>query len=688
MLDERPPPSANTAPLSRRQALWLAVAGIAASAPLAPYLPIWLAVLTGLTFVWRLALAWWHKPLPPRWSLILVAVAGLVGIVLHYRTPFGQNPGVALLVMLMALKQLECRARRDGLAVVFLGFFIVMGAFFYAQTMPAALFAALALLMLVAALAALEDDLPDARPLLARASLLLLEALPFMLLLFVLFPRVQGPLWGLPRDAHSALTGLSDSMTPGSISQLSQSDAIAFRVRFAGEIPPRHQLYWRGPVLTHFDGRTWRPLRQAIHDAVPYDVAGREVSYELTLEPHNKHWLFTLELPGEPPTIAEGALATDDYFLVSNKPIVSRLRYTLSSFPETIAGADEPGARLAEARQLPPRGNPRIRETAAHWRAMHGEDDHAILEAAIVFFLRQGLRYTLEPPLTGENSVDEFLFETKEGFCEHFSSAFVFALRAAGVPARVVTGYQGGEINPVDGYMVVHQYDAHAWTEVWLRGEGWRRIDPTAISVPTRVQQNLAAAVPEGSPLPYLVRTHLAWLRDLRFRWDALNNAWNQWVLGYNVERQRDFLRRLGMSTPDWRHMTALLAVLTGLTFAVLALFALRQWQRRDAAGRLWQRAQKHLARRGYGRLNWEAPGAWAARVAQANPALGETLNTFAEGYSRLRYAPLDDQQRERQLQELRQTLSALLDRLQTASAHRPLTTDHQHAPHFPPTDR
>lgn len=646
--------------LSRRQSLWLIAAGVMTITPLVPHLPAWLGVLTGLTFAWRLFLAWQDKPLPPRWLLVLVALIGIVGIAIHYRTPFGQNPGVALLVMLMSLKQLECRAMRDGYSVVFLGFFIVMSAFFYAQTIPAALFAALALLLLVGVLTALEDDLPDPRALLARSGLLLVKALPFMLLLFVLFPRVQGPLWGLPRDAHSALTGLSDSMTPGSISQLSQSDAVAFRVRFEGETPPRHQLYWRGPVLTHFDGRTWRPLRSGMHNEPPYEVDGPRIDYELTLEPHNKHWLFALELPGELPTLADGAVITDDYFLISKKPVIARQRYRLSSWPEAAAGSDDPGSLLDEARQLPPRGNPRIRAIAEQWRAQHGDNDQAIVEAASLFLLRQGLRYTLDPPLTGENSVDDFLFETREGFCEHFSSAFVFALRAAGLPARVVTGYQGGEINPVDNFLVVHQYDAHAWSEVWLRGQGWRRIDPTAISFPTRVQQNLAVVVPEGSPLPLLMRIHAEWLKDLRFRWDALNNAWNQWILGYNVERQRELLRRLGMAQPDWRHLTVTLAVLTGLTFAGFALYALRHWRRLDTAGLLWRRTERRLARLGLARQIWETPSAWAQRVGKRRPELADSIATLAETYSLLRYAPLAEARRRALLDEMRSQMAAL----------------------------
>jgi transglutaminase-like putative cysteine protease len=467
---------------------------------------------------------------------------------------------------------------------------------------------------------------------------MLAQALPFMLLLFLLFPRVQGPLWGIPQDRFSAVSGLSDTMSPGSIALLSQSDAIAFRAKFQGEVPPQSQLYWRGPVMPSFDGRTWR-VRQTLgaYAEVPYDGLGAAVDYEVTLEPHGKFWLFALELPA---TLPPDSALTSDYQPIARQAVRNRMRYSQRAWPNAIAGVNEAQGVLRDALALPRDGNPRTRAVSASWRAQHGNDGAAILAAAETFFSQQLLIYTLNPPLLGGDIVDEFLFDSKRGFCEHFAAAFVFALRAAGVPARVVAGYQGGEVNPVDGYLVVRQYDAHAWAEAWIAGRGWVRIDPTAISAPSRINSNLAAAVPAGEELPFLARSDLAWLRELRYRLDAVTNGWNQWVLGYNPQRQRDLLAGLGMKEPDWRSMTAILSVLCGGVMLGLTIWILRNRLRVDPAFAAWRRFTARLARRGIVWQPWEGPLAFAQRAAGQAPRHAQSIGEIAALYARMRYGP------------------------------------------------
>jgi protein-glutamine gamma-glutamyltransferase len=624
-------------PVTPTQTWWLLAAALSALLPLTPHVPSWLSALALALLAGRALLNRTQRRLPARFWLILLTFAGSAGVLVQFRTLFGQNPGVALLVLFLALKPLETRTRRDGLAVIFLCYFLVLAQFFFAQSIATAAMTLATIVAVTAALGSLADGRAQPADLLRRSGLMLLQATPFMLLLFVLFPRVQGPLWGLPRDAFSALTGLSDSMAPGSISNLSQSDAIAFRAKFS-ETPPREQLYWRGPVLTEFDGRTWRPERGPPLPRLPYTPQGPSIEYEVTLEPHAKTWLYALELPGKLPP---DSLITGDYQLIARAPVTARQRYTVSSHTEMTAGREEATAVLRRALALPGDFNPRTRELGQRWRDQ-GKTDDAVIEAATRFFLTQGLGYTLTPPLPGRHGIDEFLFETRQGFCEHFSGAFVFALRAAGLPARVVTGYQGGEMNPFDGYFTVRQYDAHAWAEVWLEDRGWTRIDPTALSVPSRISQNLAAAVPAGSPLPFLTRADLAWLRELRLRLDAVANTWNQWVIGYNPERQREFLNRLGMRAPDWRQMTATLAVLAGLVLLGLTAWALRQHRRVDAAQRAWLRLARRLGRRGLPRARWEAPLAYADRVAVRFPESAAEIRAISALYGRLRYGSLD----------------------------------------------
>ena len=627
-------------PLSPAQSWWLLAAGTLAVAPLAPYLPPWLSTAAAAALALRGWLIARRAPLLSRWVMVILVMAGTAGILGQYRTLLGQQAGVAMLVLFVALKLHESKARRDGLAVVLLCYFLSLTTFFYSQSMGNAALLLAAVIVTTATLASLVDGRQAPPHLLRQSALMLAQATPFLLILFLLFPRVSGPLWGLPRDAHSALTGLSDSMTPGSISSLSQSDAIAFRVRFDGTPPPRDQLYWRGPVLTAFDGRTWDRIPVRSRPQLPYAVPESGLyRQEVTLEPHNKPWLFALELPAELPS---DSLITDDFQLLARTPVTQRQRYAVVSHTGHKAGMEENRWMLSRAKALPRNGNPRIRALAAEWRAKHADDELVLLEA-ISHFQRLRLTYTLTPPLLGPDPVDEFLFDTKQGFCEHFASAFVFALRAAGIPARVVTGYQGGEINPVDGYLTVRQSDAHAWAEVWIAGKGWIRTDPTAASYPLRIEQNLAAVVPVGDPLPFLMRVDLPWLRDLRFRWDAVTNAWNQWIIGYTPQRQQELLSRLGMGTPDWRRMTAALSIACAGVLLGLTLWALRQRRRRDPALALWRKATARLAKSGLGPRAWEGPVAYAARVADARPDISTAIRDIAMSYARLRYANADE---------------------------------------------
>ena len=625
-------------PVSRRQAWWLLVGALAAFLPLTPQIPPWLVAAATMTFAWRAVLTWRNWHLPPRWLLVILVGAGLVAVFVQYRSLVGRTPGIALLVVFLALKMLELRAARDAVATALLCYFLVLGQFLFTHTIPTALLSALTVLITTATMLAASDDRPTPLEQLRRAGLMLAQAVPFMLLLFVLFPRVQGPLWGLPQDRHTATSGISDQMSPGSIALLSQSDAIAFRVRFKGSLPPQSQLYWRGPVMPAFDGRTWS-VRQTLgaYPEVPYEFIGDPVDYELTLEPHGKFWVFALEMPG---SLAPDSALTADYQPIARQIVRNRLRYEQRAWPQANAGLRESPAMLREALNLPSGGNPRIREIARGWRERHGADNAAILATAQDFFNRQLLIYTLNPPLLGADLIDEFLFESKRGFCEHFAAAFVFALRAAGVPARVVAGYQGGEVNPVDGFLVVRQYDAHAWTEAWVAGRGWVRVDPTAISAPSRINGNIAAAVPAGDAVPFLMRADLAWVREFRHRVDAVTNGWNQWVLGYNPQRQRDLLASLGFGEPDWRSMTAALTVMCGIVLLALTVWTLRNRRHEDPAVVAWRRFATKLAERGVVWQDWEGPMSFARRAASHMPAHAASIMAIGEIYAQLRYAP------------------------------------------------
>jgi len=615
----------------------LVLASALAVASHAQWLPLWVSVAATMFLFWRGFIALRGAPLPPRWQLIVLTVGTAVGVFLSYRTILGRDPGVTLLVMLLFLKLLETRATRDVFVVAFLVYFVALANFFYSQSIP---IAGLMLVTVIVATTALVAFSAPRRPIvedLKTAGLMLAQAGPVMLLLFFLFPRVQGPLWGVPQDAYTGVTGLSDTMSPGAISSLSLSDAIAFRTKFESDTPRRNQLYWRGPVMTDFDGTIWRVGLPQLRRDMRIDAFGAPIDYEVTLEPHNRNWMFALEMPTRLP---QNARLTSEYLPISLTPIRSRIRYEMRSSPQFQARSGADPRDLAAALRLPAGFDPRARALAREWRESL-PDNPAIVRRAVEFFRGSRFEYTLQPPLLGRNSVDEFLFDTKQGFCEHFASSFVFLMRAAGVPARVVTGYQGGDTNPVDGYMVVRQADAHAWAEVWLDDGGWTRVDPTAAAIPIRVELGITAAAPAGAPL--LMRGGLNWLKGLRNEWDALTNKWNQWVLGYNPDRQLELLSRLGMKQPSWETMTLTLFWSVGGVLLLVALWVLRGMRREDAVQRAWLRFCDKLARAGLARARTEGPLDYAGRVSRRLPGSESAVHAITALYVDQRYGHAAD---------------------------------------------
>lgn len=612
---------------------WLFAAALATIAPHFVHQPLWLSILTGVMLCWGVWLWWRDQRLPGRWLLVLLVIAGCTGILIEFRTLFGRDAGVAMLVMFMTMKLLELKRRRDGVVAVTLGYFLLLTHYLYSQSIPTGLWLLTAMWIVTAALIRLHGGPASSlRATLRYAALLIVQALPFMLVLYLLFPRVSGPLWGLPQDAHAGKTGLSDSMSPGSVAQLAQSSEIAFRVRFDGEIPAKDKLYWRGPVMENFDGTTWRPFAGRYQPA-RLQIIAPPIGYETTLEAHNQRWLLALDAPaGLPPeTVLNGVLTA-----ASRQPLTSRQRYRLSASLDYRFNTVEDPAVLQRSLALPAGRNERARQLAKSWREREASPE-AIIRKALSLFSSEFF-YTLRPPLLGENSVDEFLFQSKRGFCEHYAAAFVVLMRSAGIPARVVGGYQGGERNPVDGYLVVRQSDAHAWAEVWLEGRGWVRVDPTAAVSPARIETGIADALPTGEPLPVLIQVRTAWLRTLRHRWEAINNAWNQQVLGYDPQRQRELLSRLGLPDTDWRSLAITLGLVSSLLLAAVTAWTLYQKPHHDPASRLWHKALRHLQRRQVNCAPWETPLALARRIQDERPDLAEPLMRVVEAYLLARY--------------------------------------------------
>jgi protein-glutamine gamma-glutamyltransferase len=623
--------------VTKRDLGWLCGCLIFVMAPHAVRVPWWLTFFAVCLFSWRSYLALAGQRLPSRWLLLLIAGIGIAAIGIEYRTLFGRASGIALLMMLAGLKLLEMRSHRDATMVVFLCYFLVLTNFLFTQSIQTALVMCGALVAITGALVSFSA--PQRAPVanLRTAGLLLVHAIPIGAVLFLLFPRVQGPLWGMPQDAYSGITGLSDTMAPGTLSQLSVSDAVAFRVLFKGPAPSPRYLYWRGPVLWDFDGRTWRTGPRRVR--APDEVTGGtgKFEYSVIIEPHNRNWLFALETAASLPP---NAWLSNDGQVMSYSEVRNRMRYEMTSVTEGRGTDTETPGSLARGKLLPAGFNPRSVALAQSWRATIA-DDEALTNHAIRWLRDQRYVYTLLPPALGRDSVDEFLFDTKRGFCEHFSSAFVVLMRAAGVPARVVTGYQGGDFNPLDDYLTVRQAEAHAWAEVHLGARGWVRVDPTAVSMPGRVESGIARSVPSGDPVPYLMRVDSAWLRSLRYNWEALTNRWNIWVLGYNTDRQREFLSRIGFTDADWRKLATLMVSALGFVILGLLLWALRQKVRPDPVQQFWLVFCRKLAAAGTVRELHEGPRDFVTRAALRFPGAAATILSVGERYISLRYGVL-----------------------------------------------
>lgn len=615
---------------------WLLASLALAIGPHLGHMPLWGGPLCAALALWRVAVERGKTPFPHKALLVLLTAAAAGGILMHFGTLLGRDAGVALLVVMIALKLMEMKTPRDTMVVLFLSYFLVITGFLYSQSIPMALYLFVVVWVTTTTMIGYHDVNRGlaVRPRLRLAGTLLIQAVPLMLVLFVLFPRVP-QLWALPRDAHAGMTGLSDTMSPGAISQLIQSDAVAFRVQFDGAPPPANQRYWRGPVLWDYDGRTWSTRTPPEGDA-QVELLGEPLRYTLTLEPHNQRWLFALELPAALPPDSR---ARADMQILSRNPVQNRLRYSLASHPRYRLGSELDDAERERALRLPPQTNPRTRELAARWRDS-GAGAEAIVDAALDMFRNQQFFYTLRPPLLGTEAVDDFLFNTRAGFCEHYAGAFVYLMRAAGVPARVVTGYQGGAPNPLGDYFIVRQSDAHAWAEVWLAGRGWVRVDPTAAVSPDRIEQGIAAALPVAELPLALAQLDVAWLQRMRLSWDLVNNNWNQWVLGYGHERQRNFLSRFHASLASWQGMT--IALVSGIAALLLAIALWTLWHvpRRgiDPVQAAYQRFCARLARRGITRAPHEGPVAFAQRAIAARPDLSQQIRQITDLYVGLRY--------------------------------------------------
>lgn len=620
--------------------------------PHAAHLAPWCIALAGIILVARARLALAGGALPSRWTLAAV-LALAVGLTLASEsTLLGKEAGVTMLVVLMALKTLELRARRDAMVVFLLGFFIVLTHFLYSQSVLTALAMLVAVWGLLTALALAhmpvgQPSLAAAARVAARAALL---GVPVMVALFVLFPRIA-PLWGLPQDAGGR-TGLSGTLSLGGVAEIANDESIALRVRFSGAVPASESMYFRGPVLADFDGREWRQRRgpPAFADVAESaaQLLGAPLAYEMTVEPSRLAMLPTLELtpdrPGAAPQLdGFNARARPEADWALDRPLAERVRVQAQAWPSHRLGAQASAPRLRADLELPPAASPRTRAWAAELRnrpELRDADAPALVEAVLAHIRSGGYDYTLAPGSYAGDAIDAFWLDRKQGFCEHFAASFVVVMRALDVPARIVTGYQGADPVPVDGWYVVRNSNAHAWAEVWIAGQGWMRVDPTAAVAPDRIRRGEGLPPRAGLVEGALRNVDPALAAGLRALWERMDNRWNQWVLNYSRRQQFDLLELLGVRAPDWRDLGVALGALLSAAALAAAGWALWDRQRQDPWQRLHQRIAERLAQLGVPVARHEPPRTRAARVRATIGPAGEPVARALERLDHLRYGP------------------------------------------------
>lgn len=625
-------------PLGQRL-MWV-IAGLAlAMLPHVGHIVSWTLLIAGIAAAFRMVVELKRWPLPPKWIRTALAFAALLGVFANYRTLNGIDAGTSLLIVMAGMKVLESSTIRDLTVVVFLAYFALFAAFLYDQNMLLLPYMIVTAWLLTATLMRIhQTEAMPVREAAATSAKMFLQALPLAVLLFLFFPRLPGQFWAVP-PREKAITGLSEEMTPGDVSELSLSSAIAFRVKFEGEPPPPRERYWRGPVLHHFDGRTWRRV------ATPYSpqdviTSGPKYRYRISLEPQEHNWIFPLDMVTG--WNRDRAFRTGDFQLYARQPQIAVLTsFDLESSPGYVTTSPIRQDLRHFDTALPKDRNLRTVALARRMREQAGSDE-AFIEAVLAKFSSEEFYYTLQPPALDANAVDDFMFNTKLGFCEHYASAFTVMARAAGIPARIVTGYQGGEYNPLGDYFIVRQSDAHAWSEVWLEGKGWQRIDPTAAIAPERIERGLDAAISAQEEVPGRTLRQNAVFSKVRQIWDAANTFWNDQVVQFGTDQQRWLLGQLNVTDPRWEYLAG------GMVLALLAFFgvlsAYLAWKfkprARDPVAHVYDQLCRKLAKLGVPRLPYEGPNDYVARAARARPELASKLTEVGEVYVSLRYGP------------------------------------------------
>ena len=639
--------------LIKQPIFWVVCSLLLVVAPHLSRFPGWSIVFILFLFLWRLLYIQHPGLRIPKWLLAVITISSSLGIFLSFGTLLGKTAGSVLLSLLLAIKLHESFSRRDYMMIISLSFFIIVTNFLFSQSIPTVVYMLAIIIVLVMSMISInQGNAPiNIKQKFKLATKMVMHAIPLMLISFILFPRISGPLWSLPDDHTSATTGLSETMSPGNISNLIKSNAPAFRVEFKDRIPDQNQLYWRALVLWYFDGRTWEKGKNNLTPSPTLETSPPIVSYTITMEPHQKNWLFALDIPaGEP----DSTFYTNDFVLRSKDKITSLYQYRLKSSLNYIIQSDISFWENSAGLKIPPNSNSKTVALGERLAKQYNEPED-IVNHMLRFFNQQNFHYTLRPPATpGFDPVDQFIFDTQRGFCEHYASSFTLIMRAAGIPARVVLGYQGGTKNPINNVLTIRQSDAHAWSEVWLKNRGWVRIDPTAAIAPQRIEQNLDAALDPDEYRPFHMQLSGSIFKNMMFYWDALDNHWNQWIVGYDAKLQKKLLESVLNQRIALADLVLLLVSSFFIVLFIIILFIIKPWKKQavDPVVKIYNQFCKKISTQGIKRDIYEGPVDFAERAIKQLPEQKSSILLITRLYIRLRYEALHS---ERQFDQFRQ---------------------------------
>jgi transglutaminase-like putative cysteine protease len=633
--------------IPRNTLLWLFAAQLLVLLPHIQRTPVWVVVLLVMSMCWRIQIFRGHWSFPKKSTKVLLTLMACGALVFSFPTFFGLEALVSVLLVAYALKLLEMCHKRDALIVLYLSFFLIMTGFLFNQSISLAVFNLLTLSVILTTLTGLYQHSGYLYPWQSfrKSAAMLLQAIPFMILMFVMLPRFP-TFWSIPLQKNTPKTGMSDSMSPGDISRLAQSSEPVMRINFGDVTPRQAEMYWRGLVLSRFDGRRWQADEmlfgkpQNFVKAYRYDndrsrfiedikhvglydtdTSGPTISYEVLIEETQTPWLYALA--GSIPSTSD-IWVTFEQLLAKNGFVNSRYKYQAISYPQPQVLFDLPAWERALYTRIPENHNPRSQQQAEEWKQRFSNPEEYVNH--LLRWFNQEFYYTLQPPSLGEDSVDEFLFDSKKGFCEHFASSFVFMLRAAGIPARVVVGYQGGEFNPYEKYWLLRQYDAHAWAEVWITGKGWVRYDPTFAVAPQRILDGFRNAFEKSGELSFPVLSMERYrnstvINFLRLQWDSVNYNWTRWVLSYDTERQMVMMTRwMG----DYSITRIALVFSAAIAMLLAFIYAMLLWRERDKSPdpvlRKYRRFCRQMKKSGFPLLPGETPNEFLQRLYRTDP--------------------------------------------------------------------